>query len=53
MSQKRDTDMIEQTERIAELESISKELEEENEALKQKFEKNQAIAQQKMEFLQV
>jgi hypothetical protein len=34
MSQKRDTDMVEQTERIAELESICKEVEEENEVLK-------------------
>ncbi len=53
MNLKRDTDMVEQSERIAELEAVCKEVEEENEVLKQKFEKEQAIAQQKMEFLQV
>lgn len=44
---------MEASERITELENFLKEVEDENEAMKQKIDKDQAINSQKMEFLQV
>ena len=52
-SKEKEQEGLEQTERISELEMVLKEVEDENEALKSKFEKDHAITQQKMEFLQV
>lgn len=42
---------MEQSERIIELEAILKEIEDENEQLKSKYEKDYAISNQKLEFL--
>ncbi len=52
-NQQKESECIEQTEKIAELELLLKEVEEENDNLKSKFEKDQAINNQKLEFLQV
>ncbi len=41
------------SQRIKELEDYLKQVEEENESLKNKYEKDQAISQQKIEFMQV
>ena len=52
-TQQKEQHLLEASERITELENILKEVEDENEAMKQKIDKDQAINQQKMEFLQV
>jgi len=52
-TQQKEQHLLEASERITELENILKEVEDENEAMKQKIDKDQAINSQKMEFLQV
>jgi hypothetical protein len=52
-NQQKDGELQDSNERITELENFLKEVEDENEAMKQKIDKDMAINQQKMEFLQV
>ncbi len=47
----KEQECVEQAERILELESVLKEIEDENEQLKSKYEKDFAITNQKLEFL--